>query len=169
MLHSKHKWFSIRTLWGRRNKISLSNASKIRVQNMWTGFYQDKIIIPENDVSLYDPYIDSDGENDPFHGLLNNCTIRGEPDVEVVDEYVKYITKDRDKDVRNPLQLWRDHQSTYPNLLQMASDLFAIPAISSESERSFSKASCTISFVEVTYQMILWKVGRHYAHGYQLV
>ena len=23
--------------------------------------------------------------------------------------------------------------------------------------------------VEVTYQMILWKVGRHCAHGYQLV
>ncbi len=51
VLHPKHKWFSISTLWGQRNKISLLNASKIRVQNMWAKFYQDKIIIPETDVS----------------------------------------------------------------------------------------------------------------------
>ncbi len=51
VLYPKHKLISISTLWGRRNKISLLNASKIRVQNMCAGFYQDKIIIPENDVS----------------------------------------------------------------------------------------------------------------------
>ena len=62
VLHPKHKWFFITTLWGRRNKISLLNASKIRVQNMWVGSYQDKILIPENDVSQYDFCIDSDGE-----------------------------------------------------------------------------------------------------------
>ncbi len=84
VLHPKHKWFSISTLWGRRNKISLLNASKIRLQNMWAGFYQDKIIISENDISQYDSYMDFDGENDPFHGLLNTRTIRADPDVEVV-------------------------------------------------------------------------------------
>ena len=145
VLHPKHKWFSISMLWGRRNKISLLNACKIWVQNIWTGFYQDKIMIPENDVSQYNSYMDFDGEDDPFHGLLNTRTIQADPNVEVVDEYVKYITKDRDEDVRNPLQWWRDHRSTYPNLAQMAIDLFAIPAMSSECERSFSKASYTIS------------------------
>ncbi len=34
VLHPKHKWFSISTLWGRRNKISLLNVSKTGVQNM---------------------------------------------------------------------------------------------------------------------------------------
>ncbi len=63
----------------------------------------------------------------------------------MVDEYVKYITKDRDEDVRNLLQWWRDHQSTYPYLPQIAFELFPIPAMSSECERSFSKASYTIS------------------------
>ena len=53
--------------------------------------------------------MDFDGENDPFHGLLNTRTIRANPDVEVVDEYVTYITKNRDKYVRNPLQWSRDH------------------------------------------------------------
>ncbi len=126
MLHPKHKWFSFSTLWGRRNKISLLNASKIRVQNMWAGFYQDKIIILENDVSQYDSYMDFDSEDDPFHGLLNTCTIRADPDVEVVDEYVKYITKDQDEDIQNRFQWWRDYQLTYPNLAQMPFDVFAI-------------------------------------------
>lgn len=112
---------------------------------MWAGFYQDKIPIPENNVSQYDSYMDSDGEDDPFHGLLNTRTIRADSDIEVVDEYVKYINKDRDEDVRNHLQWWRDHQSTHPNLPQMAFDLYAIPAMSSECERGFSKASYTIS------------------------
>ncbi len=103
MLHPKHKSFSISTLWGRRKKISLLNASKIRIWNMWAGFYQDKIIITENDVSQYDSYMSSDGEDGSFQRLLNTCTIRADPDVEVVDEYVKYITKDQDEDVRNPL------------------------------------------------------------------
>lgn len=88
------------------------------------------------------PHMDSDGEDDSFYyGLLNTPTTRADPEVEVVDEYVKYINKDRDEDVRNPLQWWRDHQSTYPNLAQIAFDLFAIPAMSSECERNFSKAS----------------------------
>ncbi len=89
--------------------------------------------------------MDSDGEDDPFHGLLNIRTIRADPDVEVVDEYVKYINKNRAEDVWNTLQCLRDHQSTWPNLAQMAFDLFAIPTMSSECERSFSKASYTIS------------------------
>ncbi len=35
--------------------------------------------------------------------------------------------------------------ATYPNLAQMAFDLCAIPAMSSECKRSFSKASYTLS------------------------
>ncbi len=60
---------------------------------MWEGFYQDKIIIPENDVSQYDSYMDSDGENDFFHGLLNTLIIRSDPDVEVVDKYESKLLK----------------------------------------------------------------------------
>lgn len=58
---------------------------------------------------------------------------------------MRYITKDPEENVKNPLQWWRDNQSTYPNLSQIAFDVFTIPAMSSECERAFSKASCTIS------------------------
>ena len=50
------------------------------------------------------------------------------------DKYTKYITKERDK---NSLR-WSDHGLSYPNLSQIAYDT---PAISSECEYSFSKAS----------------------------
>ena len=89
--------------------------------------------------------MDSDGEDDLFHGLLSATKISGAPATEFQDEYIKYISKEKDDDIRNPLQWWRDHQNTYPNLAQMAFDLFAIPAMSSECERCFSKASYTIS------------------------
>ena len=52
------------------------------------------------------------------------------------------------KIVNNPLQWWRDNQSTYPNLSRMAFDFFAIPAMSSECERAFSKASYTLEQLE---------------------
>ncbi len=99
---------------------------------MWAGFHQDKITIPENYVFQYDSYMDSDSEDDLFHGLLNTRTIGTDPDVELVDKYVKYIIKDQDEDVQNSPQWWRDHQSTYPNLAQITFDFIAILAISSE-------------------------------------
>ncbi len=60
---------------------------------MWVGSYQVKILITENDVCHYDSCIESDGEDDLFHGLLNTRTIRVDLDVEMVDKYVKYINK----------------------------------------------------------------------------
>lgn len=38
------------------------------------------------------------------------------------------LPKNQDEDVQNPLQWWRDHQSTYLDLAQMAFDFLAIPA-----------------------------------------
>ena len=51
-------------------------------------------------------FMDSDRKDDPFLGLLHTSTIRVDPDAESVDEYVKYINKDRDEDIHNPLQWW---------------------------------------------------------------
>lgn len=56
---------------------------------MWIRFYQDQIIISENDVSQYDSYIDFNSEKNFFYRLLNICIIQAHPNVEVVDEYVK--------------------------------------------------------------------------------
>lgn len=53
-----------------------------------------------------------------------------------LDRYLNAPTED----VADPLQWWRLHRQTYPVLSQMAFDLLAVPAMSSECERAFSKA-----------------------------
>lgn len=40
--------------------------------------------------------MDFHNENDLFHELLNIYTIQVDPNVEMFDKYVKYITKDQD-------------------------------------------------------------------------
>ena len=50
-------------------------------------------MISENDVCQYDTYIDFNGKNNHFYRLLNTCIIQVNLNVEVVDKYVKYITK----------------------------------------------------------------------------
>ena len=142
--------------------------SKMRVQHLWTGFNQNKIILPQNDVPQFGSFMDSDGENNLFHGLINNRTIRTDPDAETVDEYVKYINKDRDEDIHNPLQWWRDHQSTYPNLAQMALIFLPYRLCLQNVSGALARLAKLFQLVEVIYKMILWKVGRHCAHGCQL-
>ena len=107
---------------------------------MWVACYQDKISLPPRAFQT-SYFIDSDGDDHLFHGLLNIHSTPAEQTKEFPDEYVKYIIKEREESVSNPLQWWLVHQSSYPNLAQMAFDHFAIPAISSECERAFSKAS----------------------------
>ncbi len=89
--------------------------------------------------------MNSDSNDDLFHGLLDIYSTPAEQIMELFDKYVKYITKERYESISNLLQWWRGHQSTYPNLAQMAFDLFDISTMSSECERDFSKASYTIS------------------------
>ncbi len=145
VLNPKHKWDSIQALWGIGNKQSLLRASKICLQNLWISHYPDKVTISQHQHTPIANIVDSDREDDLFNRLLSTTEISSAPVTEFQDEYIKYINKEKDDDIRNSLKWWREYQNTYPNLTQMAFDLFAIPAMSSECERSFSKASYTIS------------------------
>ncbi len=60
MLNPKHKWNSVQALWDRRNKQSLLQASKIRVQNLWISHYQDKVIISQQPHTPIANIVDSD-------------------------------------------------------------------------------------------------------------
>ena len=113
VLHPKRKWFSIESLWGSRNKNSLLAATKLRVQNLWIACYQDKIFLPPHAFET-NPFSDSDGDDDLFHGLLDTRSTPAEQIMELPDEYVKYITKEKDEGISNPLQWWRDHNLSKP-------------------------------------------------------
>ena len=48
-------------------------------------------------------FVDSDWEDDLFHGLLSATKISGAPAMELQDEYIKFISKEKDDDICNPL------------------------------------------------------------------
>lgn len=56
-------------------------------------------MILENNFSQYDSYINFNSKSDLFHKLLNTNIIQANPNIEVVDKYVKYITKNQDEDI----------------------------------------------------------------------
>ena len=90
----------------------------------------------------------SDGEKDVFRFFnhTNSQTLPNPETSDLSDEYTQCISKEPvEESVSNPLDWWRRHQQSYPNLSRMAFDLFAVPAMSSECERAFSKASYTIA------------------------
>ena len=64
---------------------------------------------------------------------------------ETADKYEKYIKLSPQGELENPILWWRDNEFRFPNLAQMAFDLFAIPAISSECERVFSQTKLLIT------------------------
>ena len=106
----------------------IPTATKVRVQNLRIACYQDKISLPPR-ASEINTFIDSDGDEDLFHGSLDTHSTPAKQTMELPDNYVKYITKERDENVCNPLQWWRNHQLTYTHFAQLAVDVFAIPAI----------------------------------------
>ena len=61
-----------------------------------------------------------------------------------VDEYEAYISSPA-VPTSDVIGWWRDHQTTYPKLSQMAFDLLSIPAMSAECERVFSLTKLTIT------------------------
>lgn len=78
-------------------------AIKLRVQNLWIACYQDKISFLSQ-ASKTNTFIDLDSNNNLFYSLLNVHSTPAEIIIELLDEYVKYITKNRNKDINNPLQ-----------------------------------------------------------------
>ena len=85
-----------------------------------------------------------------FHGSLDTHSTLAKQIMELPDKYVKYITKGKDEDICNYLQWWRNHQSTYTNS-QMAFDLFAIPALSSE----FDDVSELLAKLVIQYLLVV--------------
>jgi hAT family C-terminal dimerisation region len=59
------------------------------------------------------------------------------------DEYDAYLASPPTR-VDDPIIWWRDHQTIYAKLAQMAFDLLSVPAMSAECERVFSQAKLTV-------------------------
>ena len=63
--------------------------------------------------------------------------------ISVVSDATTLYLQEECKIVENPLEWWKLNQKRFPRLLAMALETLAIPASSSESERTFSQARIT--------------------------
>lgn len=65
-------------------------------------------------------------------------------DISLKDELTEYLSMPL-LPVEDPLEWWRQHQTSLPKLAKMAFDILSIPATSCEVERVFSQSKLTIS------------------------
>lgn len=134
VLYPKYRWKNLSQLWQHVNQQSLFQASQARVKNMWQTDYRGRVITEPDTINNGDTY-NSDGEKDVFRFFnhASSQTVTNPDTSDLSDEYLQYISKEPvEESVPNPLDWWRRHQQFYPNLSQMAFDLFAVPAMSSE-------------------------------------
>ena len=64
------------------------------------------------------------------------------------DELSRYLLLKRQKDVKNPIEWWKMRATgdgSFPLLARFAFDVFSIPAMASETERTFSLAKLVMT------------------------
>ena len=134
VVHPRWKWGIFNSLWNTgENRKKLLELKK-DVKAFWKENY---FKTPANEESTEPP-----AKRKRFdYGAFSSVVHDSEP---FRDEYDRYVA-DRPDDVDDPIQWWKDRRHTYPQLSQLAFDMLAIPAMSTECERTFSKAGYSIS------------------------
>ena len=90
--------------------------------------YQRGVLLskmPSIDAKILFSFMESDEEHTTFHGTNKS-------------ELDDYLIKHTIPDDSDPLSFWKDNESTYPNLAELAKKYLAIPASSAPVERLFS-------------------------------
>jgi hypothetical protein len=140
VLHPGQKWRYFEKKWGHNHQDWLANA-KDETQALYETQYKNREmteIQATQNITQRAPR-----QPDEFETWITPVDYY-ETDAVTVDEYDAYLSTPPIPTLE-PILWWRDHQSTYPRLSQMAFDLLSIPAMSAECERVFSQARLTIS------------------------
>ncbi|KAF6805452.1 transposase-like protein [Colletotrichum musicola] len=82
-------------------------------------------------------------ENSEYREWLNSRAIEvSADDSSELDQYYRLVIP---QPVNDPIQWWLDHQQAFPTLSKLALDVFAIPAMATDCERTFSLAKLTLT------------------------
>lgn len=139
VLHPGQKWQYFEKRWDQEAWLQSAKAKML-------AFYHDWQFQPPPITQDHHPRGTSEGPNHEMDDLDSWLTPHDYYAAENIpgDEYEAYLAvlPSRCDDI---IGWWRDHQTTYPKLAQMAFDLIAVPAMSAECERVFSQAKLTVS------------------------
>ena len=83
--------------------------------------------------------------NAQFDRWINNQLQLGiGPNIRV-DELAEYLSLGKQASIKNAASWWHDRKPRFPTLAQLALDLWAIPAMADDCERTFSQAKLSIT------------------------
>jgi hypothetical protein len=138
VLHPGHKWKYINERWDRDD---WKESAKDAFKSFYERYWQNREV--EADSQPVKEERPGSREYDEFQAWMTPHGYYTSQDV-AVDDYDSYLIAPPMK-ISNPITWWREHQTNYPKLAQMAFDLLSIPAMSAECERVFSQAKLVVN------------------------
>ena len=149
-LHPALKYEYFKYAWAHHSEW-IENA-KTAVQKLWISQYKSRTPTPPASFSN-----SVTSTTFPPHDLaytVSHWRQKHMPHIPVEDELEEFTSTACIVLVQNPREWWAQNQKDYPRLSQMALDILAIPAISSEVERIFSSAGILLDFYYCYYLLI---------------
>ena len=139
VLHPGQKWQYFEKRWDQQAWLESAKAKMLAFYHDWQ--FQSAPITHDDHLGGHG--VGSNHEMDDLDSWLTPHDYYAAENIPG-DEYEAYLTvlPSRCDDI---IGWWRDHQTIYPKLAQMAYDLIAVPAMSAECERVFSQAKLTVS------------------------
>jgi hypothetical protein len=147
VLNPQYKWAFFDGSWALRPE--WLNTAKTKVQALWDDYKERHLgsqagpqvmpvaVTPKPDYS----------KPQPLTAYMNRMAARPTRPVTIADDYERWIVDDpievEEGVVFNQLGWWRDNGWKYPLLAKLAINLLAVPAMSTEVERTFSSAGIT--------------------------
>ena len=132
VLHPRFTWRYLRKQWKKRPE--WITAAEQAVKQYWLQNYADRPVCTTSTPSKL-LVIDSDDDySDEDTSIVN-------------DEYSQWQLRARDPAVIRPLEYWSSEamRRAFPRLSQLALDVFTIPAMSDEPERTFSSTGLMVT------------------------
>ena len=162
-LHPSLKFEYFKYAW-KEHPNWIANAKK-EVQNLWESQYKSRTPTPPSsgNITLSTNSIMS------VSSALSSWRQKHIPSVLLQDELEEFTSTNTIMSIENPREWWAQHQKNYPRLSQMALDILAIPAMSSEVERVFSSAGMLLPSIFIyakSYRSIINKSPESSEGGY---
>lgn len=139
ILHPRYNWTWLKKKWSHRE--DWLKAAKDRMGALWQSY--STFPLPQRPTR---PHAQPRQRTDQLDLLWSDDEDDDlEQEVEV-DEYAAWIERAQAKDIYRPLDYWTSEQtrSQWPRLSRLAIDIFTIPAMSDDPERTFSAAGLMV-------------------------
>jgi hypothetical protein len=148
LLNPTLKTHYLRSIWHQPDTIHWIESTKEKVKALWRSQYKGR---PQ--LTAYKP-VRTDAIKTAFDRLSSAKRLRVEAAITPVDQLDSFLSSDAipwDKDDHNGHEFdvvayWMERRWTTPELAQMALDVFSIPLMSDDNERSFSSGRDMITY-----------------------